>query len=74
MPLHHVRELDRVLRPERLEHVELGAAHDPHVRVVVEACVEPVLGRDVLQVARDRIEPQAAVRVGVREADRAGAS
>ena len=69
MPLHHVRSSIAVLRPKRLEHVQLRAAHDPHVGVVVEAGVEPVLRRDVLEVARDRVEPQAAGRVGVREAD-----
>ena len=62
-------ELDRVLGAERVEHAQLRAAHDPHVRVVVEARVEPVLRRDVLEVARDRVEPQPTGRVGVREAD-----
>ena len=69
MPLHHVLSSIAVLGPERLEHAQLRSAHDPDVRVVVEARVEPVLGRDVLQVARDRVEPEPAGCVGVREAD-----
>ena len=51
-------------------HVELGSAHDPDVLVRRQARVGHVVGRDVLQVARDSIEPETAVRVGVREANR----
>ncbi len=64
-------QLDLGVVEERLRHVEHGPPHDPDVLVGRPAGVEHVVGGDVLQVARDRIEPQPAARVGVGEADRA---
>src|SRR5581483_1449570 len=63
------RELDRVLRPKRLVHGQLRAADHPDVRVVVEAGVEPVVGRNVLQIAGDGVETQTPVGIRVGKAD-----
>ena len=69
MPLHHVVSSTSCPRGTAPRHRARCGAR-PRRASLVEARVEPVVRRDVLEVARDRVEPQPAVRVGVGEADR----
>ena len=64
------RQLHQLVSAERLDDPHVGAPHHPDVLVGRPACVGDVVARDVLQVARDRVEAQPPVRVRVREANR----
>ena len=61
VPPHQVVNSTLGVVEERLHDVEHRPAHDPDVLVGRPARVEHVVGRDVLEVPRDRIESQPAV-------------
>jgi len=64
------RELELTVLEERDDHVDLDATDDPQVIGASPAGVVDVVTGDILEVARDRIEPEPPARVHVGEADR----
>ena len=64
-------QLDPVVLERRRLHVDPDAADDPEVAGRAPAGLVDVVDRDVLEVARDRVQAQAAVRRAVGEPDAA---